>query len=115
MAAGKPTWYEREGADSGGEPDLDAMGNDKRRAVIGRQYGASARKRLAVYGAAVAVGVLVVIAFATVVKGVDNRDIPIENTAPWAQADAQQDPPRDVDFGRNGPDDTIPPNQVFER
>ena len=55
------------------------------------------------------------VAFATVVSSVDNREIPVENTAPWARADAQQDPPRDVDFGRNGPDDTIPPDQVFER
>jgi hypothetical protein len=115
VAAGKPTWYERDGDESGGESDLDAMGNDKRRAVIGQQYGASARKRLIVYGIAVGVMVLVVVAFATVVSSVDNREIPIENTAPWAQADAQQKAPRDVDFGRNGPDDTIPPDQIFER
>jgi len=91
------------------------MGNDKRRAVIGQQYGASARKRLIVYGVAVGVLVLVIVAFATVVSGVDNREIPVENTAPWAQATAVQENPRDVDFERNGPDDTLPPDQVFER
>ena len=115
MAAGKPTWYERKGAESGEEPDLDAMGNDKRRAVIGQQYGASARKRLIVYGIAVGVIVLAVVAFATVVGSVDNRDIPVEDTAPWAQTGAQQQPPTDVDFARNGPDDSIAPDQVFER
>jgi hypothetical protein len=115
VAAGKPTWYEREGEESGDEPDLDAMGNDKRRAVIGQQYGASARKRLIVYGVAVGVMVLVVVAFATVVSSVDNRDIAVENTAPWAQAGVRQEPPRDVDFSRNGPDDSVAPDQVFER
>ena len=55
MAVGKPAWYE----EGQGGTDLDAMGNDKRRSVIGRQYGASARKRLLVYGIAVTVIVLV--------------------------------------------------------
>ncbi len=55
MAAGKP-WY----GDGAGKSDLDAMGNDKRRPVIGQQYGATARKRLLVYGIAIAVIVLVV-------------------------------------------------------
>ncbi len=38
------------GRDRASEPELDAMGNDKRRAVIGRQYGATARKRVASTG-----------------------------------------------------------------
>jgi len=59
MAVGKPAWYE----EGQGGTDLDAMGNDKRRSVIGRQYGASARKRLLVYGIAVTVIVLVVVDF----------------------------------------------------
>lgn len=110
MAAGKP-WY---GAGSGGS-DLDAMGNDKRRAVIGQQYGASARKRLLVYGIAVAVTVLVVVAFLTVVKGVDDKEIALEDTAPWSAPDALQEAPRDVDFQRNGPTDTIPANEILNR
>ena len=36
-------------------PTHDAMGNDKRRQVIGGQYGATVRKRLIVYGVAIAV------------------------------------------------------------
>ena len=115
MAAGRPTYYERAGTESGEGPDLDAMGNDKRRAVIGEQYGASARKRLIVYGIAVAVLILVVVAFTTVVRGVDERDIALEQSAPWAQPGSEQSEPRDVDFGGNGPTDTIPPNEVFSR
>lgn len=115
MAAGRPTYYERAGTEAGDESDLDAMGNDKRRSVIGQQYGATAKKRLIVYGIAVAVIILVIVAFTTVIRGVDERDIALEQTAPWAQPDSQQDAPRDVDFGRNGPEDTIPPNEIFNR
>lgn len=106
-------------------PDLDAMGNDKRRHVVGRQYGATLRKRLLVYGAVVATIVIVIVAFLTVIRGYDNRDQPIENTAPWATA-ADIKPPRDVDFKANGPhpdhcpppcnsDVTIPVAEIFNR
>lgn len=115
MATGKPTRYEVDGEQAGEAPDLDAMGNDKRRQVIGRSYGASAGKRVAVYGIAVGLIVLVVIAFGTVIKGYDNRDVPVEATAPWAQSGAETEPPRDVDFARNGPEDTIPEDQIFSR
>ena len=99
----------------GGErSEMDAMGNDKRREVVGQQYGATLRKRLLVYGGVVGVGILVVIAFLTVVKGYDQRDLPLKNTAPWTEAGAPQVPPRDVDFKANGPTDTIPANQIFE-
>src|SRR5215213_825954 len=81
--------------------DVDAMGNDKRRDVIGQQYGATVRKRLLVYGAVVGVIVLGAIVFLTVVTGYDNRDQPVEQTAPWAKAD-DNEPPRDVDFKANG-------------
>ncbi len=75
----------------------------------------SARKRLLVYGIAVAVIVLVVVAFLTVVSNVDNREIPLEDTAPWAAEDAPQEAPRDIDFQRNGPTDTIPANEILNR
>ena len=103
--------------------DLDAMGNDKRRAVIGQQYGATVRKRLLVYGAVVGVIAVLVIVFLTVVTGYDNRDQPLKDTAPWATAD-NTDPPRDVDFKANGPrvcpkpcssDVTMPADQILNR
>jgi len=91
------------------------MGDDKRRSVIGQQYGASARKRLIVYGIAVTVLVLVVVAFLTVISGVDERKIALKETAPWSASDAPQEAPRDVDFQRNGPTDTIPANEILNR
>ena len=68
--------------------DLDSMGNDKRRPVIGQQYGASAKKRLIVYGIFLVVVVALAIGFLTVVNGVDNKEIPLEDTAPWTAANA---------------------------
>lgn len=107
-----------------GEPsDLDAMGNDKRRPVIGQQYGATVRKRLLVYGAVVGVILIAVVVFLTVVSGYDNRDQPVEDTAPWAKA-ADNEPPRDVDFKANGPrvcpapcssDITMPADEILNR
>jgi len=111
MAAGEPAWY---GEDKG-RSELDAMGNDKRRPVVGRQYGASARKRLAVYGIAVVVAVVAVVTFMTVISGIDQRDVPIRDTAPWATENAPQVAPRDVDFQRNGPINTIPANEILSR
>jgi hypothetical protein len=106
------------------DADLDAMGNDKRRAVIGQQYGATVRKRLLVYGAVVGIIVVAVIVFLTVVSGYDNRDIELKDTAPWSKADAAQEAPRDVDFKANGPreckqlcssDITMPADEILNR
>lgn len=105
-------------------PDLDAMGNDKRRQVIGQQYGATVRKRLLVYGAFVAVVVVAVIVFLTVVDSYDNREIELKDTAPWTEAGATQAAPRDVDFKANGPrhcpqpcssDITMPEQDILNR
>ena len=98
-----------------GRSDVDAMGNDKRREVVGQQYGASRGKKLAIYGGVLGFIAVLVIAFLTVVRGYDNRDVPLEDTAPWTQAGASQEPPRDVDFKRNGPSDTIPTEEIVNR
>jgi len=98
-----------------GRTDQDAMGNDKRRQVIGGQYGASVKKRLLIYGIAVAVIIGAVILSLTVVSNVDNKEIPLEDTAPWTSAEASTDPPRDVDYNRNGPNDTIPNDEIVNR
>jgi hypothetical protein len=92
--------------------DLDAMGLDKRRQVVGGQYGATVRKQLTVYGLFTAFVIGLAIAFLTVVSGVDNREIELENTAPWAQSAAPQEAPRDIDFPANGPVDTIPVDEI---
>ena len=49
-------------------------------------HDVSVRKQLTVYGIFLAVVVGVAILFLTVVNSVDNRDIPLEDTAPWTEA-----------------------------
>lgn len=95
--------------------DQDAMGNDKRRTVVGGQYGATVRKRLVVYGAVLAVIIGAVIGFLTIVTGIDNKEVALEDTAPWTKPSGSQDAPRDVDFKANGPIDTIPAEEIFTR
>jgi hypothetical protein len=106
------------------DTDTDAMGNPKRRQVIGQQYGATVRKRLLVYGAVVGVILIGVILFVTVVGNYDSRDRKLVDTAPWTKADASEDPPRDVDFKANGPrecpqpcssDVTMPADEILNR
>lgn len=92
--------------------EVDAMGNDKRRAVVGKQYGATVRKQVTVYGIFLAITAALVIAFLTVVSSVDNAEIALEDTGPWTEASASQDAPRDIDFPCNGPDNTIPRDQI---
>jgi hypothetical protein len=99
-------------AGESGPTEVDAMGKDKRRAVVGGQYGASARKQLLVYGAFFAVVIVLAIAFLTVVDGIDNREIALEDTGPWTEATAEQTAPRPIDFPRNGPTDTIPVDEI---
>ena len=123
---------ERDEADDGAEPsssdrtrsyeesvssrsDVDAMGNDKRRAVIGGQYGASVRKRLIVYGVAVAVVIGLVIVSLTVVTNVDQKDIALKETAPWTNADGPLEEPRDLDFIRGGGGDNLDPEDIVNR
>ena len=98
-----------------GRSDVDAMGNDKRRAVIGGQYGASVRKRLIVYGVAVAVVIGLVIVSLTVVTNVDQKDIALKETAPWASADGPLEEPRDLDFIRGGGGDKLDPEDIVNR
>jgi hypothetical protein len=87
--------------------DLDAMGQDKRRTVVGGQYGATVRKQLTVYGIFIAVVALLIIGGLTVVSSIDGRDRELVDTGPWTEAEASQEAPRDLDFIANGPCDTI--------
>ena len=89
------------------------MGNDKRREVVGQQYGATVRKRLLVYG--VAVGVIVLHRHRLPdrsSRASTRSEIALKDTAPWTAGRATQEPPRDVDFKANGPTDTIPEDEI---
>lgn len=97
------------------DSSVDAMGRDKHREVIGGQYGATLRKRLLVYGAAVGFIALIVIVSLTFVRGYDGRDMPLKDTAPWTRAGATQTAPRDADFPNNGPTNTIRADKIYHQ
>ena len=79
------------------EIDLDAMGQDKRRQVVGKSYGASAAKQITIYG----LFVLLVVALAIGAKAlIDHADQPPSHNkaeAPWAQPGAPQNPPKPLE------------------
>src|SRR6266542_6031919 len=77
------------------QPMVDAMGHDKRRAVVGHSYGASKTRQAALYG------IFLLCLVAAFVGGkllVDALDTPVGSnvpqSAPWAKPDAPQHPPK---------------------
>jgi hypothetical protein len=76
--------------------DLDAMGRDKRRQVVGHVDGPT-RARIAIRFVIILAIVIVLLVGAKI--AVDRLDQPpdsYEVTAPWADPDAQQRPPRPI-------------------
>jgi hypothetical protein len=75
------------------QPKVDAMGQDKRRAVVGHSAGASAMRQAVRYGIFLVCLVAVLIGAKVLI---DSLDTPVGNdvpqSAPWAQPDAKQRP-----------------------
>jgi hypothetical protein len=80
------------------QSDVDAMGLDKRRGVVGEKYGAGLAKQATVYGVFLAVVVALVIGGKLAIDELDKGPAVSEDRAPWAQDDAEQRRPSDVDF-----------------
>lgn len=80
------------------QSDVDAMGLDKRRGVVGEKYGAGLAKQATVYGVFLAVVVALVIGGKLAIDELDKGPAVNEDRAPWAQDDAEQRPPSDLDF-----------------
>ncbi len=79
---------------------VDAMGQDKRRTVMGQSYGPSLARQAFVYGAFFAVVIALGIGARFAVDELDKPDPSRTNTAPWAAADATNQPPGPIDFPR---------------
>jgi hypothetical protein len=75
------------------EVQLDAMGHDKRRQVVGKSYGASKTKQATIYLAFLALIVGLAIGGKLLVDKLDKSPT-ISNTAPWAQPGAPQKAPK---------------------
>jgi hypothetical protein len=82
------------------QSDVDAMGLDKRRGVVGEKYGAGFAKQATVYGVFLAVVVALVIGGKLAIDELDKGPAVDEDKAPWSQADAEQREPTDLDFPR---------------
>jgi hypothetical protein len=79
------------------QSDTDAMGLDKRRAVVGGSYSPSFGRQATLYGVAIAALIALVIGFKLLADKLDEPPEHISNTAPWAQPGAPQTPPKPIE------------------
>ncbi|MEK6278015.1 MAG: hypothetical protein AABM29_08385 [Actinomycetota bacterium] len=70
---------------------VDAMGQDKRREVIGHSYGPTKKRQLAYYGIFVALVVVGYLGFQVAVKELDKAPATNPDKAPWSQGNAPND------------------------
>ena len=73
--------------------ELDAMGLDKRRAVVGGRYSPSIARQATMYGIFLAVVAALVIGFIVLANQIDQPPDKYEDQAPWSQPNAPQTPP----------------------
>lgn len=75
--------------------DVDAMGQDKRRQIVGHAYGPSKRSQLLFFVAVGAVIVLLIGGSLAAVAAFDQPPDEDPDEAPWSEANAPQIPPND--------------------
>jgi Rho termination factor, N-terminal domain len=80
------------------QSDVDALGLDKRRAVVGKRYGASVAKQATVYGVFLLVVAALVVGGKLAADELDKGPEVNPDNAAWAQEGADQRPPGDIDF-----------------
>lgn len=71
---------------------VDAMGLDKRRAVIGGKFGASFARQATLYGIFLAVTVALVIGALLLVDSIDQPPASNPDAAPWADNEIESTP-----------------------
>jgi hypothetical protein len=84
------------------QSDVDAMGLDKRREVIGGTYSPTAGRQLLMYGIFLLVVGAIVTGFLVAANKLDQPPDKYEDKAPWSQADAAQKKPTEIDFPNYG-------------
>jgi hypothetical protein len=75
--------------------DVDAMGQDKRRQVVGHAYGPSRRSQVVFFVAIAALLVIVVGGYALAIAAFDQPPDSNPDKAPWSQPNAAQIPTHD--------------------
>jgi hypothetical protein len=73
--------------------DLDAMGQDKRRSVVGNTYGPTRRRQALFFAMAAGVAVLLVVGAIAAIHAFDQPEKNYPDEAPWAQAEGADNPP----------------------
>ena len=79
------------------QSEVDAMGLDKRRSVVGQSYGPSKARQLVVYLVFLAVVAALVVGGIILVNNLDTsvgKDVP--HSAPWANPGAKQIKPKPI-------------------
>lgn len=65
--------------------DVDAMGQDKKRQVVGQGYGPSKKRQLAYYGIFLAIVVVAYLGFKVAVSELDKAPAKDADKAPWSK------------------------------
>jgi hypothetical protein len=79
------------------QSEVDAMGKDKRRSVVGQRHGPSRTRQFALYGISLAVVVALAVGGIILVGSLDKsvgKDIP--NSAPWSKPGVKQVPTKPI-------------------
>lgn len=82
------------------QSDVDAMGRDKRREVVGGSYGPSFAKQATLYGGVLAIVAALVIGFIVLAGKLDASPETFPDEAPWSNAEAPQTPVEPIDDTR---------------
>jgi len=85
------------------------MGLDKRRGVVGGRYSPSPAKQATLYGAFIAIVTVLGIGFILLTNELDQPPSSYSDEAAWSAPDAEQLPPRPLDFPRSGSPDVVGP------
>ena len=80
--------------------DTDAMGNDKRREVVGQRYSASPARQATLYGIFVVVLIAMVIGGKALADKLDEPPKTVEDQAPWTGSENHTQ--QDLDFPKYG-------------
>jgi hypothetical protein len=89
--------------------DVDAMGQDKRRAVVGHSYGPTRKSQIIFFVAVAAILVVFLGGWALAVSAFDQPPDSYPDKAPWSTADAQQAPTRSPSGPCGEPGNAYPP------
>jgi hypothetical protein len=78
------------------QSEVDAMGKDKRRSVVGRRHGPSRTRQFALYGISLAVVVALAVGGIILVGSLDKSVGKVPHTAPWSKPGVKQVPTKPI-------------------